>query len=171
MGPVAPEVSAEVREALFHWMSARLPGTVAAYLAMAEEVDLEELFSRLPGWRWVLPRVEEDGSMTLRDRGLARERHRWGMEQPIDGGDAVPPHEVDLALVPGLAFDVAGGRLGRGKGYYDGLLAVRRNDCIAVGVATASRLVDEVPMEPHDVRVDLLATEEGVRQCRGASAR
>lgn len=166
LGPVAADDSAAVAEHLFFWMSARLPGTVAAYLAMAEEVDVSPLLGRLPGWRWVLPRVEQDGSLTLRDRDLPRERHRWGMEQPVAGGDPVPVHEVDLVLVPGLAFDVAGRRLGRGKGYYDRLLMDRRNDCVAVGVATRARVIDEVPAEPHDMKVDFLATEHGVVQRR-----
>lgn len=149
-------------ERLFEWMSARLPGTVAAYLAMEDEVPVEPLFARLPGWRWVLPRVEEDGSLTLRDREAPRERHRWGMEQPVDRGPAIPVHEVDLILVPGLAFDRSGRRLGRGKGYYDRLLAGRRRDCLAVGVTVGSRLVELVPTEDHDLRVDLLVTDEGV---------
>lgn len=165
LGPVGATVSSEVTAQVFMWMSARLPGTVAAYLAMAAEVDVEPLFARLPGWRWVLPRVEEDGTLTLRDRDLPRETHRWGMEQPVAAGDPVPIHEVDLVLVPGLAFDRAGGRLGRGKGYYDELLAARRHDCIAVGVTTSIRVLDEVPLESHDVRVDFLATEQAVVPC------
>lgn len=163
MGPVAPEDGAAVVEHLFRWMSGRLPGTVAAYLAMAEEVDIQPLFLRLPGWRWVLPRVEADGSLTLRDRDLPREIHRWGMEQPIGGGDPVPGHHLDLILVPGLAFDSTGRRLGRGKGYYDRLLTDRRADCHAVGVTTTRRLVDRVPTELHDAGVDFLVTEAGIR--------
>ncbi len=166
LGPVEPAMSSAVAEQVFRWMSARLPGTVAAYLAMEEEVDLEHLFTRLPGWKWVLPRVEDDGSLTLRDRDLLRETHRWGMEQPVAAGDPIPIHEVDLVLVPGLAFDETGGRLGRGKGYYDELLGVRRRDCVAVGVTTAARVVAEVPIEDHDVRVDFLATESAVIICR-----
>ncbi len=162
LGPVAPDDGVQVAEHLFRWMSARLPGTVAAYLAMAEEVDLEPLFRRLPGWRWVLPRVEGDDSLTLRDRDLPRELHRWGMEQPVDGGDPVPAHEVDLILVPGLAYDRFGHRLGRGKGYYDRLLGEIRTDCRSVGVTTSQRLIDEVPMADHDLTVDFIVTEMGV---------
>lgn len=163
LGPVGPETSSEVSEHVFRWMSARLPGTVAAYLPMAEEVDLQSLFTRLPGWRWVLPRIEDDGSLTLRDRDLPQETHRWGMEQPVAAGDPIPIHEVDLVLVPGLAFDETGGRLGRGKGYYDRLLSNRRADCPAVGVTTSRRLIDRVPTELHDAGVDFLVTEAGIR--------
>jgi 5-formyltetrahydrofolate cyclo-ligase len=159
---VGAEAAQKVATHLYQWMAPRLPGTVAAYLAMADEVPVEPLFGQLPGWRWVLPRVEEDGSLTFRDRDLPRETHRWGMEQPVESGEPVPVHEIDLILVPGVAFDGAGRRLGRGKGYYDGLLGVRRRDCLAIGVTTADRIIDAVPTEGHDIPVDLLVTEDGI---------
>lgn len=146
-------------------MSGRIPGTVSAFLAMAGEVDVSTLFARLPGWRWVLPRVEPDRSMTFRDRDVGREIHRFGMEQPIDAGPIVPVHEIDLFLAPGLGFDKAGGRVGNGGGFYDAVLAVRRKDSIAVGVTVTMRVFDEVPMNGHDQRVDWLATETGVMAC------
>lgn len=149
---------------LFDWLSARLPGTISAFLAMPGEVDLSPLFHRLPGWRWVLPRVEADRSMTFRDRDVPREVHAFGMEQPADVGLVVPVHEIDVFLTPGLAFDERGGRLGNGAGFYDKVLAARRGDAVAVGVTVEARVVESVPMEEHDKRVDWLATETGVRQ-------
>lgn len=163
-GPSASQAVAAV-DGLFSWMSARLPGAVAAYLAMSDEVDVEPLFSQLPGWQWVLPRIEPDRSLTLRDRDLEREDHPWGMRQPVDAGEPVPVHQLDLVLVPGLAFSPSGTRLGRGGGYYDRLLADRRTDCVAVGVTWSDRVLDEVPVEDHDSRVDYLATETGVKPC------
>jgi 5-formyltetrahydrofolate cyclo-ligase len=158
-------VASKVVEGIFTWMSARLPGTVAAYLAFGGEIDVEPLFSRLPGWRWVLPRIEDDLTLTLRDRDSPRETHRWGMSQPVSQGDVVPAHELDLMLVPGQGFDSSGGRLGRGAGYYDRLLVERRPDCLAVGVTWSDRVMAEVPMDQHDQRVDYLATEKGVTPC------
>lgn len=156
------ETVGRVQEGLFRWMSERLPGTVAAYLAMTDEIDVEPLFGRLPGWQWVLPRIEADRSLTLRDRDLDRETHAWGMAQPVDSGDAVPVHQLDLVLVPGLAFDHTGARLGRGGGYYDRLLEGRRTDCLAVGVTWEARITGLIPTEQHDRRVDFIATEAGV---------
>ena len=164
-GPVAPETGMQVVEGLFAWMSQRLPGTVSAFLAMPGEVDLRPLFARLPGWRWVLPRVEPDGSLTFRDRDVPTERHSLGMDQPADMGPVVPLHEIDLFLTPGLAFDRAGGRLGRGGGFYDEVLARSRTDAEAVGIATEDRVVETIPMHDHDQRVDWLATETGVIRC------
>ena len=164
-GAVEPETSLRVVEGLFTWMSGRLPGTVSAFLAMAGEVDVSPLFTRLPGWRWVLPRVEPDRSLTFRDRDVPRETHPFGMEQPADVGPVVPLHEIDVFLTPGLAFDHRGGRLGNGGGFYDRLLARRRTDAHAVGITVSSRVVDVVPMLDHDQRVDWLATEDGVTRC------
>ncbi|MGD2043320.1 MAG: 5-formyltetrahydrofolate cyclo-ligase [Acidimicrobiia bacterium] len=164
-GPVGRARSLAVVEGLFDWLSPRLPGTVSAFLAMSGEVELEPLFDRLPGWRWVLPRVEADRSMTFRDRGVDREIHRFGMEQPADQGPVIPVHEIDVFLTPGLAFDMRGGRLGNGAGFYDRILGRRRTDSVAIGVTVAERVLDEVPMEAHDRRVDWVATEDGVREC------
>lgn len=132
---------------------------------MPGEVDVTPLFDRLPGWRWVLPRVEPDRSLTFRDRDVARETHRWGMEQPVGSGVAVPLWEIDVFLTPGLVFDRSGGRLGRGGGFYDRVLEGRRTDSEAVGVTVTDQVVESAPMEPHDQRVDWLATEAGVTRC------
>jgi len=161
-GPVPGDVGSQVVAVLFSWLSTRLPGTAAAYLAMSDEVDVSALFDQLPGWRWVLPRIEGDRTITFRDRDVTRETHRWGMTQPSDQGRIVPVHEIDVFLVPGLAFDDSGGRLGRGGGYYDRVLARRRADSEAIGVTVAGRVIDTVPVVDHDQRVDWLATEDGV---------
>jgi 5-formyltetrahydrofolate cyclo-ligase len=165
VGPVEPDLARAVVRGLFDWLSPRVPGTVSAFLAMPGEVDVSPLFESLPGWRWVLPRVEPDRTLTFRDRDVARERHPFGMEQPADSGSVIPVHEIDVFLTPGLAFDRHGGRLGNGAGFYDSVLASKRGDALAVGVTVAAHLVDEVPMDPHDQRIDWLATDTGVREC------
>ena len=164
-GAIDPATGFLVSSGLFVWLSGRLPGTITAYLAMPDEVDVATLFDRLPGWRWVLPRVEDDGHLTFRDRAVPRETHRFGMEQPIDQGAATPIHEIDVFLVPGLAFDANGARLGRGAGYYDRVLAQARTDAEAVGVTVDSRILEAIPFHDHDRRVDWLATESGVSAC------
>jgi 5-formyltetrahydrofolate cyclo-ligase len=154
---------------LQRWMSSRLPGTVSAYLAMRDEVDVTDLFGLLPGWRWVMPRVEPDGSLSFRDREVGYEIHPLGMRQPVDRGVRTPINEIDVFLVPGVAFDRTGGRLGRGSGYFDVVLTQRRGDGVAIGVVTESRVVDAVPMSDHDRSVDWLATEDGVTPCLAKS--
>jgi len=69
------------------------------------------------------------------------------------------PNEIDFVVVPGLAFDLKGNRLGRGKGYYDRFLKRLRNDASTCGVAFDCQLLDEVPHGPSDFRLDALVTE------------
>lgn len=162
LGPLPNEVNDRIVAGLFAWLSPRLPGAISAFLPMEGEVDLRPLFLRLPGWRWVLPRVEPDRSVTFRDAASPRETHRFGMEQPTDSSPLIPIHEIDVFLVPGLAFDRGGGRLGNGAGHYDRILSSARADAVSVGMAPEPRLVEEVPSESHDVSVGWLATEDGV---------
>ena len=73
---------------------------------------------------------------------------------------------IDLILVPGVAFDRAGGRLGRGAGFYDAYLRdVRVRGDRTMGIALPEQVVERVPREAHDVSVGSLATASGVSAC------
>lgn len=67
--------------------------------------------------------------------------------------------QVDVILVPGLAFDAAGRRIGRGGGFYDRFLLRLPPATLSVGVAFEAQRIDEVPADPHDRRVDVVVTE------------
>ncbi len=69
---------------------------------------------------------------------------------------------VDLILVPGVVFDRRGGRIGHGWGYYDKLLRLARPEAWLIGLAYECQVVDEVPMDPQDVFVDLVVTEQHI---------
>jgi 5-formyltetrahydrofolate cyclo-ligase len=69
--------------------------------------------------------------------------------------------EIDLLLVPGLAFTERGARLGRGGGYYDSLIASLDPHTTTVGVAFSEQLANEVPLQPHDQFVSLVLTDRG----------
>ena len=80
----------------------------------------------------------------------------FGVLEPSAGCPVIPLNQLDFILVPGVGFDLAGRRLGRGKGFYDRLLAeVRGHKC---GVAFDAQIIAEVPEEPHDIRVDSIVT-------------
>ncbi len=78
------------------------------------------------------------------------------IEEP-DGDDTVSIDAIDMVVVPAVAYDRSGNRVGRGKGYYDRMLG----DCTAtkIGVGYGFQLVDEIDAEPHDVRVDVVITD------------
>lgn len=72
----------------------------------------------------------------------------------------VSPNLIDVVIVPGTAFTRAGDRLGQGGGWYDRFLARIRDDCVSIGVGFAPQLIDQLPVEPHDVQLDLVVTDE-----------
>ncbi len=87
----------------------------------------------------------------------------WGIREPDPAACApVPLGAVDFVLVPGVAFDARGGRIGYGGGYYDRLLRGLAEGVPLVAAAFEVQLVDEVPMEPHDRRIDRVVTERRV---------
>jgi len=89
-----------------------------------------------------------------------------GVPEPA-AGQTVDPQTVDLVIVPGMAFDKGGGRLGYGKGYYDRILATCRATCCKIGVGYAWQVVAEnLPLASHDVHMDLIVTDGGVIDCR-----
>ena len=96
----------------------------------------------------------------------------WGILEPPrrrwrDPDRRVPAEAVDFVVVPGVAFDEDGARLGNGKGYYDRLLPRLRPDCLGAGVAYESQLAPAVPMGPDDVFLDRVVTERAVYRGRG----
>ena len=79
----------------------------------------------------------------------------------------VGPRELDLVMVPGVAFDRTGARMGHGKGYYDKLLQHARPDAPLVALAFECQLFPEIPVAPHDVFMDRIITEAEAYQGRG----
>ena len=138
---------------------------VLLFLPAPSEVDLAPL-ARDPGRSLYVTRTWPDPQRALTVHVLdpaGLETHRWGFRQPRADAADVDPALVELALVPGLAFDATGTRLGSGGGYFDRLLATLGERAVKVGVTPAAALVPRLPREPHDVPMDYLVTEDGVR--------
>jgi 5-formyltetrahydrofolate cyclo-ligase len=75
----------------------------------------------------------------------------------------IDPCELDLLVIPGVAFDRRGGRIGHGRGYFDRLLIEVRESATLIGLAFDCQVFDHVPTEPHDVPMDLVVTESKPR--------
>lgn len=80
----------------------------------------------------------------------------FGIFQPRPHGAAVNPRQIDVMMVPGVAFDQQGNRLGRGKGYYDHYLSLLRENCVTIGVCFPLQLVKTVPIAMHDRPVNIV---------------
>ena len=139
---------------------------VAGFWPIGQEIDIRPLLTALAGLGYavVLPETPSRGHPLLFRHwqpGTVMVPERFGTLRP-DGDVATP----DVLLVPLLAFDLAGRRLGYGGGYYDRTLAMLPG-ARAIGCAYAAQQVETVPAEPHDIRLNAVATERGVIHCEG----
>jgi 5-formyltetrahydrofolate cyclo-ligase len=154
--------SARARASLAGRAVWRQAASILFFAPMPEELDVWPLLADAlaAGKIVALPRFvpETAGYIACRIRNLDADLKvgYFGIREPASRALDAEMRQVDLILVPGVAFDLQGRRLGRGKGYYDRLLAaVSGNRC---GVAFEEQIVDAVPSEPHDIRMDFLLT-------------
>ncbi|MFU8806142.1 MAG: 5-formyltetrahydrofolate cyclo-ligase [Bradymonadaceae bacterium] len=138
---------------------------IAGYVSFRNEIDIGPyLETRLEANRAVcLPRVQGDHLEFVQVHDLhSLVPGAFGILEPV--GEPFPVAEIEVFLVPGLVFDHDGARLGFGKGYYDRVLCSRSGHRpLAIGVCYAWQLIDSpIPVEPHDVSMDLIATDEGI---------
>lgn len=170
-------VSTEEQSALSHHICEHLrslqrlqnASVVTAYLATRHEASLDEAIAfwlenkavgvPAPGLKPRFDILQNLENVRVNARGL-----RIPVSQRRIAG-----HEADVILVPGLAFDLAGNRLGQGGGWYDRTLerarerARQKSAPLVVGVAFECQIVEAVPHENHDARMDCLVTETGIR--------
>lgn len=138
---------------------------VALYAGAGDEVPAQDLHATLrqAGIEVAFPLVDGEDLLLRRVDRLEDLEHGFrGLLEPRSICPWVGPEEVEVFVVPGVLFDRAGRRLGRGGGHYDRLLARARPEAFRVGLCYADRVVPELPVEPWDVRVDAVVTEEGI---------
>lgn len=130
---------------------------VAAYMVLPGEVDLSELFAQVDK-DWVFPRVRGENLNFYRVKNIDAEMQvgAFGIMEPKDGLQEVRVEDVDVFLCPGLGFDRNGGRLGRGRGFYDRVLNQAKPSALKLGVCFPFQIVDKIVMEDHDVRMDVV---------------
>ncbi len=128
-----------------------------SYLAFGTELDL----SSLSGKHFYTTRTREDGTLSVHALSGGLERHPYGFYQPRAESPVVEMEQLELLLIPGLAFDRSGTRLGYGRGFYDRLLEQVQGVPV-VGVAPSALVVPALPAEPHDVKMTHLLSETGV---------
>jgi 5-formyltetrahydrofolate cyclo-ligase len=154
------DASAAIAERLLRQPELRRPGHVLVFAAMDDEADLAGAIGPLRerGVRTLFPRVRGDDLELVAASDLLTLKLGYrGVREP--SGPRIDPGIVDVAVVPGVAFDPHGGRLGHGGGHYDRLLARLPSDCLRVGVCFSAQVVPRVPRQDHDEPVDLVITE------------
>jgi 5-formyltetrahydrofolate cyclo-ligase len=164
------------------WLKAKDITSLMAYVSFRSELDTNALLTQ--AWkdqrRVLLPRViPESGAMSVHMVNAWSELKpgAYGIHEPIVSGKDSQEIEVvtlpEVVFVPGLAFDLQGGRLGYGRGYYDRLRASWETEeytaakpPVWIGLAFGMQLVPKVPMDEHDAFMDMLITENGIVHCR-----
>ena len=148
-------------------------GKAALYAAVSGEVGTSLLRARyLAGGALLFyPKVMEDGNLSFYPDGGEDGwvRGKYGLLEPrVPPGVAGLRSGFDLVVVPGMAFDAMGRRLGKGYGYYDRFLFGLAGSAVTVGLAFSLQMLAEVPVDTWDVPVDVVVTEEDVlRVSRG----
>lgn len=168
-GEIGPKARKLIRDMGLDFLELERPGVVSGFHPYGTEIDCTALLHRLAeeGWTTCLPVVTGPAEpLTFRvwTRDEPLESGAWDIPTPQSAAPSVKP---DVMLVPLLAFDAQGYRLGYGGGFYDRTTELARGerDIIAIGVAFSGQEVKQVPRGKHDEPLDWMLTEAGARKC------
>ena len=147
---------------------------ILIYLSQDEEVGTDSLLGRALelGKRVCVPVVDRENDelrvSELPGPEIDFRLGAFGVREPADEDlNFVPSDQIDLVVVPGLAFDRQGGRIGYGKGYYDGLLSRLNSQVPRIALAFEFQVLDTVPQDENDIQVDAIITEKNTMSCSG----
>ena len=168
-------LSARIISSVLRLGAYRRSDAVLAYASFGSELRTDDLLRRTlaDGKTLVLPRVEDGGLKLYEVRDVDRDLvpGTWGIREPVtENCPVADPGGLDFALIPGVAFDRRGRRLGYGGGFYDRLISsyLQEGTPLVAG-AFEVQMVEEVPVGPGDVPVDAVVTEGRVYRREGSS--
>jgi len=159
------QASLEICKHLAAWDVFQNAEVILAYMPVQTEVDLIPLLTGFPAKRWSLPRIlpGDEGRMVFHPYDPENLIvHPFGMSEPSPNLPQISPYEIQLVLVPGLAFDRKGWRLGYGGGFFDRFL--KDFEGVSVGVLFQALLLNEIPHGEYDIPMDWLVTESGLNK-------
>lgn len=158
--PVASRKSAaeEVFDRLEKTAAFLLADRIMMYHSLPDELYTHDFLKKWSGKkRFYLPRINGVDLEVLPYEESRLELGTFHIEEPT-GNEITDPSEIELVVVPAVAYDRKGKRLGRGKGFYDRFL--QHTKATKVGVGYEFQLVDELPAEPHDIPMDMVITQK-----------
>lgn len=134
-----------------------LADRIMMYHSLPDELYTHDFLKKWSGKkRFYLPRINGVDLEVLPYEESRLELGTFHIEEPT-GSDVTDPSEIELVVVPAVAYDRKGKRLGRGKGFYDRFL--KQTNATKVGVGYEFQLLDEIPSEPHDIPMDMVVTQ------------
>jgi 5-formyltetrahydrofolate cyclo-ligase len=150
----------------------KLAQMVMIFLSLPSEVETSTL--AIKAWqackRIAVPRVHPDGirmdPIEISSFEVCKPGSLKGVREPAEGMP-VPLAMIDIVVIPGMAFDRCGYRVGRGKGFYDRFLSQDGFKAKRCGFCFHEQLHDTVPTEQHDIPMDLIVTDQEVIHCKG----
>ena len=156
--------SREIVDRLCALTSYQSASVVLTYMGFGSEIETQPLLERAlaDGKMVVLPRVDKTSQALVLhsvDGMAALHSSKWGILEPAYSAPIVAIEEVSFVLLPGVAFDRTGNRLGYGRGYYDKLLMRADPTLVRVAAGFSCQIVDKVPVGPFDQKIDTLITE------------
>jgi 5-formyltetrahydrofolate cyclo-ligase len=163
LGPEARAIASQaICVQIENWGIFQQAEVILTYLPMKAEVDLRPLLAAHPEKTWAVPRIlEASHGMVFHPYDPARlVRHPFGMDEPAADLPVIPDSTLQLCLVPGLAYDRQGWRLGYGGGYYDRFL--QHFPGPSLGVTFAALLLESLPHGEWDVPMRGIVTENGL---------
>lgn len=160
LSAATPDESERVCRRLLDVLDAVRAGCL--YLPMPGELDVTVLTERRGDISWHTTRTVDRQTLSVHPVDSEYEVHPYGFSQPVEGTVEVDPAEIDVWLVPGLAFDGEGHRLGHGAGYYDRLLARAGSQARFIGATTERRLFPIIPVDGFDITMHVIVTEDRV---------
>lgn len=155
-------LSEEIRSLLEQHPLFQQASCVSLYHALPDEVQTVSILNRwYQSKQLALPLVQGDDLLLLQYEGPESvERGAFGIWEPKPTCRIIQPEQIDLLLVPGVAFDRQGNRLGRGRGFYDRLL--RTIQAPKMGICFDFQLLPEIPTEPFDQPMDIILTDKRI---------
>ncbi len=161
---ISPAVRAVESIDLCERLKAQMPSarTILFFAPLPDELDVWPVLelSLALGVNCALPFFDAEkksyGARRLTNPTTEISAGKFGVREPAAGCAEIPLDQFDLVLVPGMAFDLSGNRLGRGRGFYDRLL--EKVSGIKCGVGYDFQLLEKLPVEPHDTAVDFVLT-------------
>ncbi len=142
------------------------------YVSFRSEVETHQLIKeRLnSGLEVAIPKTDVKNrqleTYLLEDWGKDLRPGAYGILEPdAEAASLIQPSQIDLAVVPGSVFDRKCGRYGYGGGYFDRFLSIKAPQAIRIGLAFSLQLLPEIPLKPHDQRMDIIVTESEILRC------
>ena len=142
---------------------------IAAYLAFDGEISLDSFLRKIASQgkaKIFVPRWNSIGkSYELAELGKDEAVHpeeipsgHYSVREPVGEKNSISPREIDIWLVPGVAFDKSFARLGYGGGFYDKFLSEAKSSALKIGIAYPFQIIEKVPCKPHDIKLDEIIT-------------